>query len=145
MLLINHLVLWQELAVNNATHIKEHDPHHFVLPSLAISESSNELKHWVPGSYSNITSDDSIKQVWFSLKMLTDVLTHLHVALLLIIILQSWYDFCTDFLHVQIFGDNLPNTVFFHVQLTCDHLNSQLMIATHQLPYPLKINLSPAC
>ena len=31
-----------------------------------------------------------------------------------------------------IFGDNLPSTVFFHVQLTSDHSNCKLMIATHQ-------------
>ena len=46
-----------------------------------------------------ITSDDSTKQVWFSLKTLSDVLTHLHAALLLIIIQQPWHQFCADFPH----------------------------------------------
>ena len=45
----------------------------------------------------------------------------------------------------QIFGDNLPNNVLFHVQLTCDHSNRQPTIATHLLSYPLVVNLSPAC
>ena len=47
-----------------------------------------------------ITSGDSTKQVWFSLKALDDVLTHLQVALLLIIIQQSpWHHSCADFPH----------------------------------------------
>ena len=45
-----------------------------------------------------ITSDGSALQTWFSLKTLNDVLTHLHVALFLIIIQQSRHQFCTDFL-----------------------------------------------
>ena len=46
-----------------------------------------------------ITSDDSTKQVWFSLKTLDDVLSHQQAVLLLIIIQQAWHYFCTDFLH----------------------------------------------
>lgn len=65
-----------------------------------------------------MTSDGSSKQVWFILKMLNDVLTHMHAPLLLIIIQQPWHHFCADFPHAQIFADNLPNTVIFHVQLT---------------------------
>ena len=45
-----------------------------------------------------IISVDSTKQVWFSLKTLDDVLTHLH-AVLLIIIQQLWHHFWADFLH----------------------------------------------
>ena len=86
-----------------------------------------------------------MKQVWFSLKMLDDVLIHLHASLLLIIIQQPWHHFCGDFVHAQIFGDNLPNTVLCQVQLTCDLSNSQPIIATHHLPYPLDVDLSPAC
>ena len=44
----------------------------------------------------------------------------------------------------QTFCDNLLNTVFFHVQPTCDHSNSQPTIATNDLPYLLDIELSPA-
>ena len=33
---------------------------------------------------------------------------HLHAAHM-ILIQQSWYQFCADFPHAQIFGDNLPN------------------------------------
>ena len=46
-----------------------------------------------------ISSDDSMKQVWFSLKTLSDVLTHLHAALRLIIIQQPWHQFCAGFPH----------------------------------------------
>ena len=49
------------------------------------------------------------------------------------------------FRHVQIFGDNLLKIVLFRVQLTCNHSNSQLMITTHHLPYPLDPDFSPAC
>ena len=67
------------------------------------------------------------------------------VVLLLIIIHQSWHYFCADFTHAQNFGDNLPNSVLFHDQITCDNSNSQLTIATHQLPYPLDTDLNFAC
>ena len=49
------------------------------------------------------------------------------------------------FRHAQISDDNLSNFVLFHVWLTCNHSNSQLRIATHYLPYPLNVDLSPAC
>ena len=92
----------------------------------------------------HIISGDSTK-IRFSLKTLDDVLTHLYAALLLTIIQKSWYHFCPNFLHTQIFGDNPPNTVLFHVQLTCDHLNCQSTISTHHLPYPLDFGFYPSC
>ena len=39
------------------------------------------------------------------------------------------------FRHAQISGDNLPNTVLFHVQLFDDHSNNQQIIDTHYIPY----------
>lgn len=48
-----------------------------------------------------ITIDDSTKQIWFSLKTVDHVMTHLHAALFLILIHQTWHHF--DFLHAQIF------------------------------------------
>ena len=60
------------------------------------------------------------KQVLFILKTLDDDLTHLHAVHLLIIIQQSWHHLWADFPHSQIFGYDLPNTVLFHVQQTCD-------------------------
>ena len=59
--------------------------------------------------------------------------------------LPSPITFQTDFPHAKIFSDNLPNTVLFHVQLTCDHSYSQLTIATQLLPYLLDIDLCLAC
>ena len=56
-----------------------------------------------------VTSNDSIKQVWFSLKTLNDFLTHLHVVVRLITIQQSCHQFCADFPRVYIFGDNLSS------------------------------------
>ena len=62
-----------------------------------------------------------------------------------------WSSFCC---HGTIFALNFSmfkssviifQTVLFHDQLTCDHLNSQLMITIHHLPYPLDVDLSPAC
>ena len=71
-----------------------------------------------------IANDDTMEKVWFSLKTLDDVLWG-HVVFLLIFILQSWYHFCSNFPHARIFRDNLPNTFFFHIQSTCNHLISQ--------------------
>ena len=44
---------------------------------------------------------------------------------------------------VSLVSDNL-NTVRFYVQQTFNHLNSQQMITTHHLSYPLNIDLNPA-
>ena len=55
-----------------------------------------------------------------------------------------WCHFCKDFLHLHIFGNKHPNTVFLNVQLTFNHLNNQPIIATHHLPYSL-VDLSPTC
>ena len=49
------------------------------------------------------------------------------------------------FKHAQNFGDNLLNTVLFHIQPTYDYLNSQPTIATHHLSYLLDIDLTPVC
>ena len=87
-----------------------------------------------------ITIDDSMKQVRLILKTLSDVLTRL-----LIVIQQFWYQCCVDFLHAQIFSDHFSNTIFFHVQMTCNHPNSQRTIATRHQPHPLDVNLIPAC
>ena len=142
-LLIDFLALWQELTVDNASHIEECDQHDFdfwlwlpcfLWPWQRQTFPLRALALGFPVVIKNpslITSDDSSKQVWFILKSLNDVLTHLHATLLLVIIQQSWQHFCTDFLHAQIFSDNLPNTVLFYVQLTCNHSNSQLTIAMH--------------
>ena len=83
------------------------------------------------------TSDDSSEQSWFILKTLVDVLTQLHAAFLLV-------SHGTIFAHAQIFGVNLPNTVLFHVQQACHHLNSQPPITTHNLLYLLDVRLSSA-
>ena len=45
----------------------------------------------------------------------------------------------------QIFGNNLPNTVLFHVQLTCNHSKSHLTIVINHLLYLFNIDLSPTC
>ena len=58
---------------------------------------------------------------------------------------RSAYSVPLLFRHVQILGDNLPNIFLFHVQLTCNHSNSQSMIIIHHLPPPLNVHLSPAC
>ena len=67
---------------------------------------------------------------------------HSHLTFPLIILQLPEHQFCSKFLHVQIFWDNLPNTVLFNVQLIQYPLNTQLMIATHHLPYPLIYDLS---
>ena len=80
--------------------------------------------------------------LWFSLKTFYDTaaggaLHDYHSAVLA--------QFCSDLHHFQIFGDNLPNTVLFHIQLTRKHLNSQPTIAEHHLPNPLDVDLCPVC
>lgn len=49
-----------------------------------------------------------------------------------------------DLSHAQIFGNNLPDAVMVHAQLTCDQSNSQLPIAMHHLCPTLDASLSPA-
>ena len=99
---VDRLALWQELTVDDASDIEEHDQHdsdfwfwlscfplHCPLTALA-------LGFWVIiKNPCLVTSDDSMKQAWFSLKTLNDVLTHLHAALLLVFIQQHWHHFCT--------------------------------------------------
>ena len=77
------------------------------------------LWHLVYGSYSkiNVSSPVMTKQVWFSLKMLDDVLIYLHVMLLLIIFQPSWHHFA-DFLQAQIFLGNIPNIVTLHSSIS---------------------------
>ena len=90
-----------------------------VLLSWALVTSTDYSGAWFLGctqkSISHLVM--TIKQVLFTLKML-NVLTHLYAVLLWIIIQQSWHHFYADFPQIQIFGDNLPNTVLFFVQLT---------------------------
>ena len=38
------------------------------------------------------------------------------------------------FIHFKIFGDNLPNTFFFHVQLTSDHSVNRILLQLLALP-----------
>ena len=92
-----------------------------------------------------IISVDSIKQAWFILKTLDDVLIHLHAAILPIIIQQPWHNFCAYIPHIQIFNENVPKTILFHAELTCDYSNSQPEIAKHHRHYSQDVDLSPAC
>ena len=62
-----------------------------------------------------------------------------NVALLLIHIQQSWHNFCADFPHAQIFGDNLPNNVLSHVRLTCNHSNRS---TAHRWPQSCSLKAS---
>ena len=133
------LALWHELTVDNASHIEKHNQHDFAFFG-DVGDFHSLLKCLVSRSYSKIYVSSSVmimKHVRFILKMLDNVLTHLHVMFLLIIILQTWHHFRVDFPHVQIFGDNLPNSV----QPTCNDSFSQPMIATYYLPYLLNCNL----
>ena len=46
------------------------------------------------------------------------------------------------FRHAQFLDDNLPSTVHFHVQLTCNHSNSQVTIVTYHMPYTVDVDHS---
>ena len=108
-LLIDRLALWQELTVDDASDIEERDQHDFdfwfwlsclLRPRRRrrLPLTSLALGFRVVIKNPCLTpNDDSTKQVWFSLKTLDDVLTHLQAALLLIIIQQPWHHFCADF------------------------------------------------
>ena len=90
-------------------------------------DSSDCSSTWFSGLIKSpclIHSDDFMKKISFSLKMLVNVLTHLHAVLRMISIQQSWHYLCADFLHAQIFLENLPDSIFFHVQLICNHSNN---------------------
>ena len=57
-----------------------------------------------------IINVDSSKQVWFSLKMINNILAYSLVGFNLFIIQQSWHRFYADSLHTQISGDYHPCT-----------------------------------
>ena len=101
------------------------------------------LWHLVSRSYSKIHISSAVmttNQVSFILKMLDDVMTHLHEALLLIIIQQSWHQFCANFPHAQIFQ---ISSFFMCGWLAIIRTVNQLL--PHNLPYLFHIDLSPAC
>ena len=75
-----------------------------------------ENKVWELYYYNLCCGSSSLysQSLWrYKMTTIDHILTHLHMALILSIIQQSWYHFCADFLHDQIFGDNLPNTLLF--------------------------------
>ena len=117
-----------------------------VLFSSASATYTDCSSAWFPDRTKKIrliATGNSTKQVRFSLKIFDDVLTHLYAVL--IIFQHSRSHFCKDFPHAHIFSNNFLNTVLFHVHLTCNHSNSQSMIATHHLLYPLDADRNPAC
>ena len=92
-----------------------------------------------------IASDDSTKQVWFSLKILADALIHLHIKFLLILNQCFGNNFVLIFRMLQFSVVIFQTLSFFYIQLIYNHSNSQLTIAIHQLSYPLDFDLSPVC
>ena len=154
-MLVDCLTLWQDLHVNDSSRIEECDQHEldfglrlscFLWPqrqrTLPLKALALGLRVILKDPRL-ITSDDSLQQVWLSLEMLENVLTHLH-APLLVIVQNLWHHLRTD-LHTQIFRDNLPHAVTVDFQLICYHSNSQPMIAMHHLLHALNIVHSPAC
>ena len=88
-LLIDHLALWHKLTVDKKNTIKMTSA--VLLSSYSVTSETST--HWSGTWFLGPTQKSmsrhqwfSTKQVWFSLKMLNDVLTHLYVMLLLIII-----------------------------------------------------------
>ena len=96
--------------------------------SKRIPLSLGKRKNYV---YQDQVNRELVPARWFSFRSRTAVWSSHQVPLL--------------YKHTQIFGDNLPNTVLFHVRLTCDHSNSQPTITTHHVPHLLHVDLSPAC
>ena len=91
-LLIDHLAPWQEFAIMSFTSKNMIIRTWTDLLSLGRNfQSVQAFGFWVilKNLFLIITSDDFTKLIWFSLKMLNDVLTHLQAMLLLIIIQQS--------------------------------------------------------
>ena len=88
-----------------------------------------------------IISHDFTKQVLFSLKTLDDVLKRLHTMLLRSSLRSLDSIFCTDFSHVQIFGDHFPNTILIHLKLTYIFIST---IATNHPLYLLDVDISSA-
>ena len=117
------------------------------LASATMDTSTEGSGAWSPVTLEDprlITSDDSLQQVWLSLEILENVLTHLHAPLLLVIVQKLRHHLRTDLPHTQIFCDNLPHAVMVDFQLICYHSNSQPTIATHHLLHALNIVHSPA-
>ena len=134
-LLIDRLALWQELAGDDAPHIKECDKYNWLLLSLAI---------WVMlKNPCLITSDEFEARLiqfecalgcpdtaacstpfWSSFSILNAISTQTFRMLI---------------------SSEIIFQTLFHVQLTCDDSNSQPTYTTHDQVYPLDIDLSPAC
>ena len=90
-----------------------------------------------------ITSDYSTKKCWFSLKTLDDFLDTPICNVPSDLNLTVLAPFYADFPPAEIFGENLPNTFFFHIQQTCDHSNNQPTIPTHHTVLHVRRSLKP--
>ena len=58
--------------------------------------------------------------------------------------MQSWQYCCAAFSNAQILGDNLPLSVFSYSWLAIIRIVKRRIVTNHQ-PYPLEVDLSPAC
>lgn len=67
-----------------------------------------------------------------------------HTCMCQYVVWQLQYYLRADLPHARIFGDNLPDVVAVHAQLTCDKLNSQPTIATYHLPHASNVGPVPA-
>ena len=126
---------------DNASHLQRHVINMtFFLSSVTTVSSSDCSLVWSPGlTQKSISSPEmSLRRMSGSnLKMLDDVLTHLHVVFV-IIISAVWASLLRRL-------SAYPNIRrYFLKRCPCDLSNSQLMLAIHCLPYPPNIDSSPA-
>ena len=119
-MLVDCLTLWQELHVDDSSRIEERNQHEldfgprlscFLWPrrrrTLPLKALALGLRVILEDPRL-ISSDDSLQQVWLSLEMLENVLTHLHAPLLLVIVRS----FGTIF--AQIFRIPKSSMIIFH-------------------------------
>ena len=142
-------------CVHSALHIKGSNQHHLNLgpghPRFLRPQRRRSLllKTLALGLQIILKDPDSSAVITlsnrFGFKLFQDVMTHLHTPLLLLLFQQLQNHFCTDLPHPQIFCNDSPHLLAVHVQLICNHSNSQVVISMHLLTDKLDIFLSPAC
>ena len=102
----------------------------------------------VSGSYTKIHGSSpviTLSSKFGSVSSCSRMSWHTCTAALSFLFQQLWNHFCTDLSHPQIFPNDSPHPREVHVELICNHSNSQAAISMQLLADKLDIFLGPAC
>ena len=103
------------------------------------------LHFWIVFEYPCfISSYDRVKQVWFSVQMLGNVLANSESSFL-VFRENLWNHFHTQLAHFQVFSKDFPHCVSANGKLLRNHSHSQSTIYMHQLLHSIDVAISSAC